>query len=77
MSFGFGVSDFELIAKYSWKVYKAYKGASSDFEEISRETLSLHVVMKELEDAAADPTSLINRVAVSKKQKLSQSIRNC
>lgn len=77
MSFGFSLSDFESIAKYSWKMYKACKGASSDFEEISREALSLHVVLKELEDAVGDPTSLVNRVADSKKQELLQSIRNC
>lgn len=73
----FSISDFELIAKYSWKVYKACKGASSDFEEISGEALALHVVLKELEDAARDPTSLINRPAVSKKQELSRTIRHC
>ena len=77
MSFGFSISDFESIAKYSWKIYKACKGASSDFEEISREALSLHVVLKELEDAVGDPTSLVNRAADSKKRELLQSIRNC
>lgn len=77
MSFGFSISDFESIVKYSWKIYKACKGASSDFEEISREALSLHAVLKELEDAVGDPTSLINRVADSKKRELLKSIRNC
>lgn len=77
MSFGFSISDFELITSYAWKVYRACKSASSDFEEITQEALSLHVVLKELEDTARDPTSLINRAADSKKQELSRSIQNC
>lgn len=77
MSFVFSISDFESIARYSWKIYIACKGASSDFEEISREALSLHAILKELGDAVGDPTSLINRVADSKKQEILQSIRNC
>lgn len=77
MSFGISISDFESIAKYSWKIYKACQGASSAFEEISREALCLHVALKELEDAARDPTSLFNRATDSKKQEVLRCIRNC
>lgn len=50
MSFGFGVGDFLAVGKLAWKVYKSCKDAPESFSNISVEVLSLHAVLKEVEE---------------------------
>ncbi|KAG4440044.1 hypothetical protein IFR05_004494 [Cadophora sp. M221] len=54
MSFGFGVGDFIAVGKLAWSVYKSCKDAPESFSNISTEVLSLHAVLKEVEEALAD-----------------------
>ena len=77
MAFGFSISDFITLGEKTWAVYKACKGASSEFHDITAEVLSLHTVLKELEDACVDSSSLINRAADSKKMELKRIVRSC
>lgn len=37
MSFGYGVGDFLSLAALTLKLYKSFKGAPREFDEISRE----------------------------------------
>ena len=50
MSFGFGVGDFLGVGTQVWNVYSAYAGAPEQFRNFSQEILSLHVVVKTVED---------------------------
>ena len=50
MSFGFGVGDFLAVGKLVWDVYSAYKGAPEQFRNFSQEILSLHIVIRKVED---------------------------
>ncbi|KAK0107245.1 hypothetical protein ONS95_003946 [Cadophora gregata] len=54
MSFGFGIGDFIAVGKLAWSVYKSCKDAPESFNNISVEVLSLHAVLKEVEEAVAD-----------------------
>jgi hypothetical protein len=50
MSFGFSIGDFITISQLGWKVYRICKDSAADFQNISGEVLSLHVILKETED---------------------------
>jgi hypothetical protein len=49
MSFGYSVGDFIAIGQLTWLVYKACKGACSEFQELSRELSTLHTILHELD----------------------------
>ena len=50
MSFGFGVGDFVQLGQLAWSVYKACKEAPESFGNISQEVLSLHAVLREVDE---------------------------
>ena len=50
MSFGYGAGDIVAIGTLVWNVYSAYAGAPEQFRNFSQEILSLHVVVKKVED---------------------------
>jgi hypothetical protein len=70
MSFGYSVGDFIAIGQLTWLVYKACKGACSEFQELSRELSTLYTILHELEDDAKTPTSLLNRHGSARKPEL-------
>jgi uncharacterized protein YlxW (UPF0749 family) len=47
MSFGFGVSDFVLVASLTIALHKAFKNAPKEFVEISHQLQSLNMVIAE------------------------------
>lgn len=77
MSFGFAVGDFLAVSTFAWTLYRSCKGASGEFEEISREIISLHTCIKELEEDARNPDSLLNRKGKGKKKDIDVLLRNC
>lgn len=77
MSLDFSLEDFRTIGERSWKVYKACRVASSEFQEIAGEVLSLHAVLKLLQDASEDSKSLVSRAADSRKLEVSKILRIC
>ena len=50
MSLGLGLCDFVAIPAYAWKVYKACKSSSEEFNNVATEVASLHIVLKETQD---------------------------
>ncbi|MCJ1462090.1 hypothetical protein MMC07_000690 [Pseudocyphellaria aurata] len=54
MSFGFSVGDFAALGQLAWSIYKACKDAPDSFKTISQEVSSLHLVLKEVEEALSD-----------------------
>ncbi|KAL9613065.1 MAG: hypothetical protein Q9167_002364 [Letrouitia subvulpina] len=53
------------------------KNASSEFEEVSHEVVALHAPIKELEDEARNPNSVLSRAGSSKCKELSELLQNC
>jgi hypothetical protein len=77
MSFGFSVGDFLAVLKIAKKVYNACKDGPREYQEISRETKSLYVVLDSLKDEAENPESLLNRTGTSRRKELLQIVSNC
>lgn len=50
MSFGYSVGDFAALGQFAWHVYKSCKDAPESFKNMSLEVLSLHAVLKEVEE---------------------------
>ena len=50
MSFGYGVGDVIAVGQLAWTVYKGCRDAPGSFNNISQEVLSLHAVLKEVEE---------------------------
>jgi len=76
MSFGFAVGDSIAVGELSWRIYRSCKGLTEEFHEISREALTVHTVVKELQDEADNMNSVLNRRGTPRKQELLLLIRN-
>ena len=50
MSFGGSVGDIVTVGQLAWTVYKGCKDAPEGFKNLSQEVLSLHAVLKEVEE---------------------------
>ena len=50
MPFGFGVGDFLTVGTLVWNIYKVYESAPEQFRSFSKEILSLHIVIRKVED---------------------------
>jgi len=54
MSFGYSVGDFITVGQLAWTVYKSRRDAPESFNNISIEVLSLHALLKEVEETISD-----------------------
>jgi hypothetical protein len=54
MSFGFGVSDFVALGTLAWQVYRSCRDAPENFGNVSQDVLSLHAVLREVEEDLSD-----------------------
>jgi hypothetical protein len=50
MSLGVGLGDVIVVSTLAWKLFKACKDSSEDFQRLSTELMSLHAVLKETEE---------------------------
>lgn len=48
------MSDFVLLGQVAWKIYRACKDSPEDFKNVSQEVLSLHVVLKKVQEMYLD-----------------------
>ncbi|KAM0797111.1 hypothetical protein BDR22DRAFT_892644 [Usnea florida] len=76
MSFGFGIGDFVAVGNLAWTVYRSCKGLTEEFQEVCLEALTVHTLIKELQDEAIDPQSLLNVRGAPRKQELMTLINN-
>lgn len=72
MSFGYSVGDFIAVGHLAWSVYKSCKEAPESFGNISVEVLSLHAVLKEVEELLEDQP-----LSASKKNSLATITSGC
>jgi hypothetical protein len=63
MSFGYGIGDCVALGQLAWRVYKSYKDAPEHFKNISLEVLSLHAVLREVEENISAQTLPVTRQA--------------
>ncbi|MCJ1354949.1 MAG: hypothetical protein MMC33_004939 [Icmadophila ericetorum] len=72
MSFGYGVGDFITTGQFAWSLYKTCSGAPESFSNISNEVLSLHAVLKQIEEAIPSQS-----LSLSELHRLNAVTRGC
>jgi hypothetical protein len=72
MSFGYSAGDFLAVGQLAWAVYKSCRDASESFNNISIEVLSLHAVLKEVEEILSEQS-----LSASKKASLATITNGC
>lgn len=72
MSFGYGVGDCLAVATLAWQVYKSCRDAPESFSNIQVEVLSLHAVLKEVEETLPD-----QQLTASRQHSLSTISQGC
>ncbi|KAL8855421.1 MAG: hypothetical protein Q9178_007933 [Gyalolechia marmorata] len=73
MSFGWSVSDVALLVRLAYKTTQGARAACGQYDELTRETSSLHVVLNRLQTEVAKPNSSINRQPSYRRELLSIS----
>lgn len=76
MSFGFSVGDFLAVGTLTLRLYRAFKDAPAEFNEISGQLSSFHIVLCDLKDQADDPNSLLNRHGAPRRADLIETVNN-
>ncbi|KAL8876553.1 MAG: hypothetical protein Q9198_005276 [Flavoplaca austrocitrina] len=61
MSFGWSASDIALLVKLAYKTTQGARAACGEYDELTRETSSLHTILNRLSLEVAKPDSSINR----------------
>ncbi|KAL8998392.1 MAG: hypothetical protein Q9169_002520 [Polycauliona sp. 2 TL-2023] len=61
MSFGWSISDIALLVQLAYKTTQGARAACGQYDELTQETTSLHVVLKRLAVEAAKPGNPINK----------------
>lgn len=54
VSFGYSIGDFINVGHLAWNVYKSCKDAPGSFSNIAFEVLSLHAVLREVEETLSN-----------------------
>ena len=62
MSFGYSIGDAILLTQLAWKTFQNAHKACGEYDELTQEVLSLHVVLRRLEQAVEKPKNLLNGV---------------
>lgn len=57
------MSDFVALGQLAWKIYKSCKDAPEGFKNVTQEVLSLHAVLKEVEETYSDANMSVARQA--------------
>ncbi|KAF4624829.1 hypothetical protein G7Y89_g13343 [Cudoniella acicularis] len=76
MSFGFGAGDFLAAGSLALRLYRSFKDAPGEFNELRRELSSLCVIVQDLTDQAGSERSLLNRRGASRRDELLLLLEN-
>ena len=77
MSFGFSASDVVLLVQLAWTTVRNSRKACGEHAELTRETTSLHINLRRLEQEIAKPESPINRPNDNCRQDLAPIVDGC
>lgn len=77
MSFGYSVSDAVLLAQLAWKTVQNSRKACGEHDELTREVLCLHVLLRRLEQEVTDPGSPINWPNETYREELEVIVTGC
>lgn len=77
MSFGFSVSDFAQLVQLALKMVQNSRKACGEHDELTRETSSLHTVLRRVQQEVSKPESPINRPGDSYREELASITSGC
>jgi predicted transcriptional regulator len=77
MNFGYSLGDFVTVGQLAWNVYKSCKEAPDSFANISNEVLSLHIVLKEVEELLSEELASDPHLPASKLDNLTAITEGC
>ena len=77
MSFGYSVGDAVLLTQIAWKTLQNTRKACGEHDELTREVLSLHIVLQRLEQEYSKAESPLNRSSDTYKEELQVIGRGC
>lgn len=77
MSFGWSVSDVALLARLAWKTVQNTRRACGEHAELASEVISLHVVLRRLEEEISNPESPLHRPGFSSKEDVIGIVSGC
>lgn len=77
MSFGYSVGDALLLTQLAWKIVQNSRKACGEHDELTREVLSLHIVLQRLEHEYSKPDSPLNRSNDTYNEELREIARGC
>lgn len=72
MSFGFSIGDFVTLSAFAWQVYKSCKDSSVDFQSLSQDVASLHIILKESVEQIQD-----QQIQTGRREQLTTLCDNC
>lgn len=62
MSFGYSIGDVITVTQLAWRTVQNARKACGEYDELTREVLSLHIVLRRLEQELEKPENPINDV---------------
>jgi hypothetical protein len=77
MSFGYGVGDIITVSTLAWKVIQRTRQALGQYNELTREVTSLHIVLKKLQAENTKPESWLHKIEDSERQDLESIVNGC
>ena len=66
MSFGFSISDAVLLTQLAWKVIQSSRKACGEYDDLTREAASLHIVLQRLQQEVGKIDGLISNAGYMK-----------
>ena len=77
MSFGFSISDAVLLVNLAWSTVQKSRKACGEYDELTREVSSLHVVLQRLHEESKKPESPLNKPDDTLKEELGTIVFGC
>ncbi|KAH8744113.1 hypothetical protein F5882DRAFT_342741, partial [Hyaloscypha sp. PMI_1271] len=77
MSFGYSVGDIITVTTLAWNAVQHTRQACGQYDELTREVTSLHIVLNRLQAEAAKPDTLLIQLLDNEKQELAHIVNGC
>ena len=77
MSFGHSISDFALLFQLAWRTVENARKACGEYDDLTKEVLSLHTVLSHIQSEMQDPESAISKAGNNRVRELHNHVEGC
>ena len=77
MSFGYSISDFALLVQLAWRTVENARKACGEYDDLTKEVLSLHTVLSHIQSEMQDPESAISKAGNNRVRELHNHVEGC